>query len=66
MIIKVTSEEANKIITTREPLGEFYTIEKTSEGKRIYVGIDNAYGDAWCEDFKSLGACKKWLGGEDV
>ena len=59
-IKKVTSEEANKIITTREPLGKFYTIEEF-EGKRIYVGIDNENGDAWCEDFKSLGKCKKWL-----
>lgn len=60
MIIKVTPEEASKIIETREPKGLFYTIEKV-ETKRIYVGIDNSRGDAWTEDFKSLSACKRWL-----
>ncbi|AGK99020.1 hypothetical protein [Clostridium pasteurianum] len=34
-IKKVTSEEASKIIETREPLGKFYTIEKDFKtGKR--------------------------------
>ncbi|AGK98185.1 hypothetical protein [Clostridium pasteurianum] len=62
-IKKVTSEEASKIIETREPLGKFYTIEKDFKtGKRIYVGIDNQCGDAWTEDFKCLTTCKNWLG----
>jgi hypothetical protein len=55
-IKKVVIEEAERIIETREPLGLFYCIEN---GR--YVGIDNQYGDAWTEDFKSLGACKRWL-----
>jgi len=59
-IKKITSEEADKIIETREPRGLFYTISQV-EGKRVYVGIDNRDGDAWTEDFKSLGACKRWL-----
>lgn len=62
MITKITPEQANEIIETREPLGKFYTIEKVDD-KRIYVGIDNEYGDAWTEDFESLGACKRWLEG---
>jgi predicted transcriptional regulator of viral defense system len=55
-IIKVTPEEANEIIETRERKGLFYCIEKGT-----YVGIDNSTGDAWTEDFKSLSACKRWL-----
>ena len=60
-ITKITPDEATAIIETREPRGLFYAIEKTGEGKKVYVGIDNQYGDAWTEDFKSLGACKRWL-----
>lgn len=62
-ITKVSNEEASKIIATRLPLGLFYTIEKKQE-KNIYVGIDNRYGDAWTEDFKSLSSCKRWLKGD--
>ena len=59
-IKKISNEEATKIITEREPRGLFYTIEN-STGVNVYVGIDNRTGDAWTEDFKSLGACKRWL-----
>jgi len=59
-IFKVPSEEADRIIDTREPLGLFYTISERN-GKKVYVGIDNSSGDAWCEDFKSLSGCKSWL-----
>lgn len=62
-IKKVSLDEADKIIETREPRGKFYTIEKSSEGKNVYVGIDNEDGYAWCEDFKSLASCKRWLQG---
>lgn len=55
-ITKASNAEADKIIDTRAPLGLFYTI---SDG--VYVGIDNRTGDAWVEDFKSLGTCKRWL-----
>ena len=55
-IMKITPIEAAKIIETREPRGMFYCIENST-----YVGIDNRTGDAWTEDFKSLGACKRWL-----
>ncbi len=60
-IKKVTPEEATAIIETRKPRGLFYTIDQTGTGKKVYVGIDNQSGDAWTEDFKSLGACKRWL-----
>jgi hypothetical protein len=58
-IQKVTQEEAGKIIETREPLGKFYCIENGT-----YIGIDNADGDAWTEEFKSLPTCKRWLVGK--
>ena len=59
-IKKITEEEANNIIETKEPRGLFYTIEH-SETRKLYVGIDNTKGDAWVEDFKSLSSCKNWL-----
>ncbi|WP_024834180.1 hypothetical protein [Ruminiclostridium josui] len=55
-IIRVTPEEANKIIDSRERKGLFYCIENG-----IYVGVDNRDGNAWTEDFGSLSACKRWL-----
>ena len=55
-IKKVSPLEATKIIETREPRGLFYCISAET-----YVGIDNTYGDAWTEDFKSLAACKRKL-----
>jgi hypothetical protein len=65
-IKKITSEEANEIIVNRIPLGRFYVLEKGEPGEKItYVGIDNEHGHAWVEDFKSLSACKRWLGGTD-
>ncbi|MDD2401676.1 MAG: hypothetical protein PHD60_05630 [Clostridia bacterium] len=56
-IQKVNLTKAIEIIETREPLGKFYIIEND-----VYVGIDNTKGDAWTEEFKSLAACKRWLG----
>ena len=55
---KITQEEATKIIEERKPLGLFYL-----KNGNVYVGIDNSYGDAWTDDFKSLASCKRWLGG---
>jgi hypothetical protein len=55
-IKKVTSMEATAIIESRQSRGMFYTIDNG-----VYVGIDNRTGNAWTEDFKSLGACKRWL-----
>ena len=59
---KVTSEEADRIIDTRKPLGRFFTISKV-KGKRVYVGIANDTGDAWTEDFKCKQTCVNWLNG---
>jgi len=55
---KITLEEALRIIETREPRGVFYL----EEGK-IFVGIDNAEGGAWTEDFNSLSECLRWING---
>lgn len=60
-IQKVTPEEADSIIETRQPFGLFYCIDDGPDIPRRYVGIDNLYGDAWTEDFGSLSACKRWL-----
>jgi hypothetical protein len=63
-IKKVSVEEAENIIETREPIGLFYCIEKSIHtGKNVYIGIDNSYGDAWTEEFHSLVSCKKYLEG---
>ena len=60
-IKKITPEEATAIIETREPRGLFYCLDENGAGELRYAGIDNRSGDAWTEDFKSLGACKRWL-----
>ena len=56
----VTSTEAESIIATRKPFGRFWTRCENKQGK-VYVGIENLYGDAWTEDFKSKKACMNWL-----
>ena len=55
-IIKITPEQAERIIETRDPLGLFYV---RSGG--IYIGIDNTTGHAWTEEFPNLRQCKRWL-----
>ena len=59
-VTKISADEAIKIIVTREPRGLFYIIDKET---RSCVGIDNSDGSTWTEEFKSLGACKRWLWG---
>jgi len=61
LIVKLTNEDASKVIETRIPRGLFYTIEKIRD-KNIYIGIDNLHGDAWVEEFNNLRSCKRWLG----
>lgn len=56
----VSSKEATEIIECRYPEGYFMT----QEGGR-FVGIDNSYGEAWTEEFKSKERCIRWLAGED-
>ena len=55
-IKKVSKNESANIIENRTPLGAFYSIDNG-----VYIGIDNKNGDAWTEEFKSLGTCKRWL-----
>lgn len=62
----ISEDEALSIIKTREPEGLFYNISKDNiTNKIVYQGIDNLSGDAWTEEFKSLTACKEWLGGNE-
>lgn len=55
-IKEITSEQANVVIDTREPLGLYYLLEDGG-----YIGIDNSTGDAWTEEFPNLRQCKEWL-----
>lgn len=48
-ITKITKEEANKIIETKEPLGLFWY--RDDEVNRGYVAIDNSSGEAFVERF---------------
>lgn len=65
-IKKISIDEANKIIELREPLGLFYAFIPDEYSHKLYVGIDNIAGDAWTEDFKNLGSCKRWLKDENL
>ena len=38
-------------------------IEKDKDGTCWFVGIDNSTRDAWTEEFKTIGAARKWLDG---
>lgn len=58
---RITKEEADTIIETREPRGVFYLESETGDGRKVIVGIDNRTGDAWTEDFNSKMACFRWL-----
>ena len=56
-IEKVTVEAIRQIIETRQPRGLYYT----KEARRLYVGVDNSYGEAWTEAFPSRRKCLRWL-----
>lgn len=60
LIIKVTGEEGNKILETREPKGLFY-IKHEENGKIRYIGINNSTGEILKDSFKKLKTCKAWL-----
>ena len=55
-ILKISYEQAGRIIDTRDPLGLFYVLEAGA-----YIGIDNSNGQAWTEEFPNLRKCKRWL-----
>ena len=44
-----------------EPLGLFYLTGKNGDGETVYIGVDNSSGSIWGDEFKTLGACKRWL-----
>ena len=60
MIQQVTQSEADEIIRTYEPHGQFYLLDGDT-----YVGIDNLTGHAWTEEFNTFEECKAWLEGDD-
>lgn len=61
LLKKVNSNEAEKIITTREPKGLFWTKED-----ELYIAIDNQTGNAWTENFKTREECFEYLKGEKI
>lgn len=65
MIKKVSIEQAEEIIETKQPVGLFYA-PVIVKGKRTYAGIDNKAGKARAETFENLRVCKKWLRGGRV
>lgn len=56
----MNKEEAENIINTRKPQGLFY-----QKDNMVFVGIDNSFGDAWVEEFKTQKECLAWLVGEN-
>lgn len=58
---EVTAKEALGIVHTRNPIGRFY--QKDGD---LYIGIDNTTGDAWVEEFATLGYCLAWLEGRNA
>lgn len=59
-IKEIDKKTASSIIENRIPLGLFWVKED-----EVYVGIDNTTGDAWCEEFKDLESCYKYLNEEN-
>lgn len=60
----ITSENVKKHILTDEAIetGVFpergYYVVRENDG---WTAIDNSDGNAWCEDFETLDAAKRWL-----
>jgi len=61
-MIKITSEQASKIIDDREPYGHFYFKDNQIDK---FIAIDNCGGDAWTEEFDTLEQCKRYFDGEN-
>ncbi|NLZ53327.1 MAG: hypothetical protein GX892_09300 [Thermoanaerobacteraceae bacterium] len=65
IIKKVSPEQAEIIVTKRQPLGVFYAVHLVN-GKKMYIGINNRNGHALAETFNNLAVCKKWLRGGKI
>ncbi len=59
-ITKINQFEAERVITSRKPIGKFLV---TQDG--CFTGIDNSTGDAWTEDFNDRDGCIGWLRGDE-
>jgi preprotein translocase subunit SecA len=57
LIKKVSIEQAEEIIETKQPIGLFYTVHR-AKNKNIYAGIGNRAGDATVETFCTMPAKK--------
>lgn len=57
--VKFISERiAQRVIAMRRPLGRFI---QPDYNKSRFVAIDNSTGDAWTEEFATMGDAKAWL-----
>lgn len=61
-IKQISDEQGVEIVKTYEPLGR-YLISNQDTG--VYTAIDNAIGDAWTEDFKTIFDAIKYLDGNN-
>ena len=61
MIEVISEKEAERVIDTRKPTGQFLILEKCG-----YTAIDNQTEDAWTEDFNNLKNCLMFLNGADL
>jgi len=55
----ISVEDAEKIINTPRTHKHRFVVYEGPDQK--IVGLDNSTGDAWTEDFESLGECLDWL-----
>jgi hypothetical protein len=56
MIQAITSKQALMIIETRNPLGNFITVDD-----EWFIAIDNTKGEAYTEEFKTYKEAMEWL-----
>ncbi len=69
----LTPEQAKKFFDSVDERGHYgllpsnsayaLVLEKGQDGKYWFVAIDNSSRDAWTEEFKTIGAARKWLDG---
>ena len=65
-----TDKEMLEIISTRTPRGLFVCLNNrgftAADGSDdgCYTAIDNSTGEAWTEDFRTVGEAKTWLRGD--
>ena len=62
----VSKTTMNHIVSKRDALGLYLTLEANDAGTPLLVACDNSDGDAYVEEFNDLAAAVGWLRGEDA